>query len=151
VKRFLLLMLLAASCGDDAMEAMDAGMCAADCPACGAGETCVRGDGDHLGACLKPCAVPADCASPLRCTQLFGRPDWLCASTTVPERCSTGAFTSSCSDLNPFCYDATTLAQGFNTLSNATCGFTLMPCAHSCDPGGAGGVDAGPATQPHCR
>jgi hypothetical protein len=150
MKRLLVVMLLVAGCGDDTMDAQDMSMCTADCPQCGASETCLRGDGDHLGVCLKTCAAPADCAAPLRCTQFFGRSDWLCASTSLPERCSSGAFTAFCSDLNPFCYDGHTLAQGFTTVMNATCGFTLMPCAHSCDPGGPANADAG-ATNPHCN
>jgi hypothetical protein len=139
--RSIVLLLALAGCGSSEDELPDAAvpdMVCAVCPACGAGETCLHWRDDQMPVCVSSCAAASDCAPGLRCTQLDGRTDWLCLSSSLPGYCAPGAHTSSCTIPASSC-DGATLLAGFSEGLNGTCGLYRHDCANGCSANGDGG------------
>ena len=119
-----------------------------DCAtACAADEVCAGSYGEfnrHAPACLKKCNLDTDCATGMRCADLYAEMlgSAVCISMTVPAVCGTLEPTWHCDFAPASCKDPTTLTQGFTQQANGTCGYEYVHCANACITDGDGGVGA---------
>jgi hypothetical protein len=139
----------------------DAGVCPATCDSCGAGEDCVKLQGQLLGpsfqaTCLKRCTTTRDCAQGERC--------YIDGSLFLPVSgsrfCVGESSLSTCPQLfggecqapeSTECLDEHTIAQGVKR--GDLCGFEAGLCPSRCVPATAsdGGSADGGVDRAHCE